>query len=90
MQHIISVTSQGQISIPVKMRRLLNLDSTKKVYVTYKSGKIIIEPITDFLSLKGVLHSQALKNKTSKEIELIEKNAIKEARLEKYLNKLKK
>lgn len=84
MSQIVSITSQGQISIPAQMRRLLGLDVAKKAYVTHENGKIIIEPIPDFLSLAGSLNSAAFKNKSFKEVELLEKKAINEARAKKY------
>ncbi|MBU0974313.1 AbrB/MazE/SpoVT family DNA-binding domain-containing protein [Patescibacteria group bacterium] len=86
MSQIVSITSQGQISIPAQMRRLLGLDVAQKAYVTHEDGKIIVEPIPDFLVLAGSLNSVAIKNKSVEEIELLEKKAIKEARTKKYSN----
>lgn len=62
MVYTVSITSQGQISIPVELRRKYGLEETKKA-VVYSSDdqRIIIEPVRDFFSLKGSL-------KTSKKI----------------------
>lgn len=53
--HIVSVTSQGQISIPAKIRRKLGLNKRKKAWVIMKGDQIIIEPVRDFLELGGSL-----------------------------------
>ncbi len=50
--YISTVTRQGQISIPVKLRRELNIDK-KKVMISRVEGKIIIEPVEDLLDLAG-------------------------------------
>lgn len=55
MSYIVSITSQGQISIPAKLRRELGLDKSKKAMVTSEQGKIVIEPVKDFLELGGSL-----------------------------------
>jgi AbrB family looped-hinge helix DNA binding protein len=58
MAYTVTITSQGQISIPVHLRRKLGLDITKKALVTEKDGKILIEPIKDLLELKGSLKTR--------------------------------
>lgn len=55
MIYTVTVTSQGQISIPAKIRRELGLDKTKQALVSLENKKIIIEPIKDLLELKGSL-----------------------------------
>lgn len=55
MTYIVSITSQGQISIPAKLRRKLGLEKNKKALVNEEEGKLIIEPVKDLLSLKGSL-----------------------------------
>lgn len=52
--YISTVTKQGQISIPVKLRRKLKIDK-KKVIITESHGKIVIEPVKDLLDLRGSL-----------------------------------
>lgn len=53
MYQIVSITSQGQITIPSKMRRFFSLAQNKKALVKLENRKIIIEPICDVLDLKG-------------------------------------
>lgn len=55
MTYTVSITSQGQISIPARLRRKLGLNKLNKALVTEKRGKIFIEPIKDLLELKGSL-----------------------------------
>lgn len=55
MSYTVSITSQGQISIPAPLRHKLGLHKSNKALVTEKDGKVIIEPIKDLLELKGSL-----------------------------------
>ncbi|MEK7534608.1 MAG: AbrB/MazE/SpoVT family DNA-binding domain-containing protein [Patescibacteria group bacterium] len=55
MTYTVSITSQGQISIPAKIRRELGLSKTKKAIVSVENGKMTIEPVKDFLELAGSL-----------------------------------
>ena len=80
MGNIVSITAQGQISLPIALRRKLGLDKVKKAFVTEDEGKIIVEPVTDLLSMKGVLKHKAKKNMTSEQILVEEQKAISEAR----------
>lgn len=54
MIYTVSITRQGQISIPAKLRRELGLDKTTKAVVSKQDGKIIVEPARDVLDLQGV------------------------------------
>lgn len=54
MTYTVSITSQGQISIPAPLRRKLGLDKTRKAFVAEQDGKIMIEPARDFLELEGL------------------------------------
>lgn len=55
MTYRVSITSQGQITIPAKLRRKLGLEKFKKAFISEKEGRITIEPVKDFLELKGSL-----------------------------------
>lgn len=55
MTYTVSITSQGQISIPIKIRRALGLAKKKKAFVFMEDGKITVEPIKDLLELEGSL-----------------------------------
>lgn len=55
MIYTVSITSQGQISIPAKLRRQLGLESGKKALVSVKNEEIIVKPVKDLLELRGSL-----------------------------------
>ncbi|OGY25483.1 MAG: hypothetical protein A2Z11_03580 [Candidatus Woykebacteria bacterium RBG_16_43_9] len=55
MAYTVSITSQGQISIPAKVRRQLGLEKAKKALVSVQEGKVVVEPVKDFLELGGSL-----------------------------------
>lgn len=52
---MVSITSQGQISIPIRFQRDLGLNKYKKAIISEEEGRLIIEPVKDFLSLGGSL-----------------------------------
>lgn len=59
VNYIVSITRQGQISIPAALRREYGLDNFRKAIVSStKEGKFIIEPFPDLLSLKGVVKTK--------------------------------
>lgn len=70
MTYTVSITSQGQISIPAALRRKLGLDKMSQAQVSEKNGSLIIEPIPDLLTLKGSLktNKKPLSNKELHEI----------------------
>lgn len=76
MQQIVSITSQGQITLPASMRRLMALDRYKKALVKIEEEKIVIEPVVDFLSLKGALKNKSKKNQNINKIIQLEENII--------------
>ena len=73
---IVTITSQGQITVPAKLRRALGLDKVKKAIVYQQKDKIVMEPVYSIANLAGILKSKRLKNKTSEEIMRLEKKAI--------------
>ena len=55
MIYTVSITEQGQITIPKKIRNELNLNKKGKANVKIESGKMVVEPIIDLLELRGSL-----------------------------------
>lgn len=53
--YTVTITSQGQISIPVRLRRKLGLDKLKKALIYEDKGELIVRPVKDFLELGGSL-----------------------------------
>lgn len=85
-----TVTTQGQITIPAKIRRELGFKKIQKIILTLKSDHVILEPEPDMMQLSGVLHDRAIKNKSIDEIIRIEEDAVAEAVVEQYRKKMKK
>jgi len=57
MQSIVSITSQGQVTIPVEIRKALGITGPTKAKIEKKGRKIIIQPKEEFWSLMGFLSS---------------------------------
>ena len=57
MSSLVTITSQGQISIPAPLRRQFRLNTTRKALVHAENGRIIITPSTDIFGLKGAFAS---------------------------------
>ena len=55
MTYLVSITSQGQISIPAKIRRELGLSRKNKAIISSANGRVMIEPVKDFLAMRGSL-----------------------------------
>ena len=73
MQQVVSITSQGQITLPAAIRRLFGLDKFKKVLVRAQTNQIIIEPMTDFSKMAGILKNKKIKKPIQEVINLEEK-----------------
>lgn len=76
MTKIVTITNQGQITIPATMRRRLALDKYRKASVRTEDSKIVVEPIPDLLSLAGTLQDKAIKNKSIDEIIKLEEEFV--------------
>ncbi len=75
MKKTVSITSQGQITIPAAIRRALDLDKYPKALVSRQGKKIIIEPSPDIMDLAGSLHKKALAEKDIQEVITLEEKA---------------
>ncbi|MFC1600487.1 AbrB/MazE/SpoVT family DNA-binding domain-containing protein [Patescibacteria group bacterium] len=51
--YTVSITSQGQISIPAKLRRELGLKGVKKANISKRGDSLVVKPVKDFLDLAG-------------------------------------
>lgn len=85
---IVSITSQGQITIPAKLRRELGLDKYQKAFIKREGERVVVEPVEDLLSLEGSLHHKAIKGKSIQEIMKLEEKAWEEGALERYKRSL--
>lgn len=57
MTYTVSITSQGQMSIPAPIRRQFNLDQIRKATVSVLKDAFVVSPIKSLLSLRGALHT---------------------------------
>src|SRR3989344_8702394 len=93
MIYTATVTSQGQITIPAKLRRELNLDRATLSITKNDRGNIEFEKIPDLLSLGGSLNKyvkKELKGLSNDEIRKRENEAVDKARIEDYKQSLKR
>lgn len=58
MQTIVSITSQGQVTIPKEMRDIFGIVGSTKALARREGKRIIIEPQTDFFDLAGSLRGE--------------------------------
>ena len=86
--YTVSITSQGQISIPAKLRKELGFDKKGKAIIRKEGSNLIIEPVVDFMSLKGSLHKYAKKGMSIDKIIELEEKAWEQGALERYLKSL--
>ncbi len=45
---VVTVTNRGMLTIPAKIRKILNIEDGHKIFVSEKDGYIILKPIIDF------------------------------------------
>ena len=55
MTYAVSITSQGQITIPVAIQRKLGLLKKQRAIVSIENGKMVVSPVKDLLELGGSL-----------------------------------
>lgn len=58
MQDVVSITSQGQLTIPMSIRRSFGIKGSIKAVIRKENNLIIVEPKKDFWSLAGSLTSE--------------------------------
>lgn len=57
MNDIVTMTAQGQLTIPKRFRAAFGLSGSTKMSIQKKGKLIIVEPKTDFWGLKGSMKS---------------------------------
>ncbi len=89
---LVSVTSQGQITIPAKIRKVLDIVASDKLIARVKNGELYIKKAEDFFELAGTLKPKAnpFKGKSIDEVINLEEEAVAEAVAERYLRKEKR
>lgn len=53
MIDFVTITSQGQISIPATMRKELGLETGRKLSIKMEGGKVTLEPAKDLMDMAG-------------------------------------
>lgn len=88
MTYTVSITSQGQISIPIQLRRKLGLEKNRTALVTEQDGKLVVEPVKDLLELGGSLKAYVKGKKplSNKELD----DVVAQAVADDYAEKLKR
>ncbi len=87
--YTVSITSQGQMSIPAPLRQKLGLQKKTKAIASAQNGKLVVEPAQDLLDLYGSLNKYVKKGLSSQQVLKMEKKAVEDARLERYMRKEK-
>ena len=64
--YTVSITSQGQISIPAKLRKSLGFSRYNKALITVSNDRLIIKPSKNLFDFAGAFHTE--KQITSKQI----------------------
>jgi len=72
----VSITSQGQISIPARIREALGITIPSSAVVQVVDNKIVIEPVKDLTELKGALSKSAIQGKKMDGVIKMEKEAL--------------
>lgn len=79
MVAVARITSQGQISIPAEIRKKLKIKIPSSLFITTSGNKIVIEPVSDFSKLAGILNEMAIGGKRINQITKLEEMAVVEA-----------
>lgn len=90
MGEFVTLTRQGQITIPAKFRRALGFEKQKKLFLIMEKDRLVIEPPSDIFALEGIFADKAIKGKPIQEIIRMEHEAAAEAAAEDYVRKLKR
>ena len=57
MDQIVTITSQGQLTIPKSIRNIFKIDGSVKAYICREGDNIVVKPKQNFWSLPGSLKS---------------------------------
>ncbi|MDP1722188.1 MAG: AbrB/MazE/SpoVT family DNA-binding domain-containing protein [Candidatus Gottesmanbacteria bacterium] len=58
MTYTVSITSQGQMTIPADIRLALGLQKASKAIARVDGGKMVVEPVPDVLDLYGAFKTK--------------------------------
>lgn len=69
---VTTMTQKGQVTIPQKIRKSLNLDANTKLVVLRRGNEIILKPVKDIRELRG-----ALKVDTPQDLDYVRQQTIR-------------
>lgn len=58
MEQYITITSQGQMSIPMAIRKKMGWEKNKKISVELQGDKVVLSTIPDVMDLYGVFKTK--------------------------------
>lgn len=58
MQNVVSITSQGQLTIPMSVRKHFGIVGASKAIISIIDGIIVVKPKRDFWSLESSMSSE--------------------------------
>ena len=56
--HTVSITSQGQITIPAKIRKKLGMSKGRKATVSIEGDKMVVRPTKDLMDFVGTFRTR--------------------------------
>ena len=90
MLNYVTITSQGQISIPAKFRKVLGLKKSSKAIISLDGERLVITPVKDILEYSGIFKEKGAKYQPMSEILKTEKEAVEKGVLEDFEKKNRK
>ena len=88
MNGFVTLTTQSQISIPTKYRRLLGFKKGDKLKAEIQGDALVLRPVGDIFVSRRFLISSSKKSLSSQEIQEKEDQAIIRAASERYISTL--
>jgi AbrB family looped-hinge helix DNA binding protein len=69
----VAVTSKGQVTIPVELRRKFHIEENSRVQIIEKNGEIVIRKCPSFFDLAGTGAGEATVEELKKELDEMRK-----------------
>lgn len=91
MTFFATITKQRQLNIPAEaMKHAPGFTAPGQVRIEFQDGNMVIKPVKDFMEFEGAFsaYGKTNKGKTLQQIIKEEKQAIDDARMERYLRKM--
>lgn len=86
MQQLVTINSQGQVTIPAVLRRKYGFNQVKQALIKEQAGQLVVKPAGDALNLAGALANKAKSNLSLVEIQAQEQAALAQKRAKKRVH----